>query len=106
MLRVLAGSLVLMLLLAVLLPAFAQDAPSSEPKPKDEFFSGAITAFDDTSVTVLRTVLGKNSETRTFLIAKETRIEGKLKLKAHVTVRYTRGDDGNHALRIIVRTVQ
>jgi hypothetical protein len=51
-------------------------------------------------------VLGKNSETRTFLITKETRIEGKLRLKARVTVRYTHDDEGNRALHIIVRTTQ
>lgn len=87
-------------------PARAQDTPASEQKPKYEFFSGTITALDDEKVTVIRTLLGKNSETRMFLITKDTRIEGKLKLKVRVTVRYTRDDDGNHALHIIVRTAQ
>ncbi len=62
--------------------------------------------LDEEKVTVLKTVLGKNSETRTFLITKETRIEGKLRLKARVTVRYTHDDEGNRALHIIVRTAQ
>ncbi len=62
--------------------------------------------LDEEKVTVLKTVLGKNSETRTFLITKETRIEGKLRLKARVTVRYAHDNDGNRALHIIVRTAQ
>ena len=62
--------------------------------------------LDEEKLTVLKTVLGKNSETRTFLITKETRIEGKLKLKARVTVRYTHEDEGFRALHIIVRSAQ
>jgi len=103
-LRLAACALLVLLSPASSLPARAQDAPPSEQKPKPDYFSGTITALDEEKVTVLKTVLGKNSETRTFLITKETRIEGKLKLKARVTVRYTRADDGNHALHIIVRT--
>ena len=62
--------------------------------------------MDEEKLTVLKTVLGKTSETRTFLITKETRIEGKLKLKARVTVRYTHEDEGYRALHIIVRAAQ
>ncbi len=105
MLRFLAGFLLLMSP-AGPLPARAQNTPPAEQKPKYEYFSGTITALDENKVTVIKTVLGKNSETRTFLISKNTRIEGKLKLKVRVTVRYTRDDAGDHALHIIVRAVQ
>ena len=84
----------------------AQDTAASEQKPKPDYFSGTITVLDEEKLTVLKTVLGKTSETRTFLITKETRIEGKLRLKARVTVRYTHDEDGNRALHIIVRTAQ
>ena len=84
----------------------AQDAAAGEQKPKPDYFSGTITVLDEEKLTVLKTVLGKSSETRTFLITKETRIEGKLRVKARVTVRYTHDDDGNRALHIIVRTAQ
>jgi hypothetical protein len=104
-LRFLAG-FVLLVSPAAPLPAQAQNTPTAEQKPKYPYFSGTITALDEDKVTVIKTVLGKNSETRTFLISKDTRIEGKLKLKVRVTVRYTRDDDGYHALHIIVRTVQ
>jgi hypothetical protein len=85
---------------------WAQDVAPSEPKPKPDYFSGTISVLDEEKVTVLKTVLGKNSESRTFQITKETRIEGKLKLKSRVTVRYTHDDEGNRALHIIVRTAQ
>jgi len=51
-------------------------------------------------------VLGKSSETRTFLVTPETRVEGKLRVKARVTVRYTREEQGDRALHIIVRSSQ
>ena len=106
MLRLAAGALLLLLSPATPLSVRAQDAAPSEQKPKPDYFSGTITVLDEEKVTVLKTVLGKTSETRTFLITKETRIEGKLRLKARVTVRYTHNDEGNRALHIIVRTAQ
>ena len=57
-------------------------------------------------ITVFKTVLGKSSETRTFLITPETRVEGKLRAKARVTVRYMREEQGDRALHIIVRSSQ
>jgi hypothetical protein len=105
-LRLASGVLLFLLSPAVPTPARAQDAAPGEQKPKPDYFSGTITVLDEEKVTVLKTVLGKNSETRTFLITKETRIEGKLRVKARVTVRYTHDDEGNRALHIIVRTAQ
>lgn len=106
MLRFAAGAILLLLSPTASSAAPAQDAAASEPKPKPDYFSGTVTVLDEEKVTVLKTVLGKTSETRTFLITKETRIEGKLKLKARVTVRYTHDDEADRALHIIVRTLQ
>jgi len=103
-LRLAAGAL--LFLLSPTAPFAAQDAAETQVKPKYEYFSGSITLMDEEKLTVLKTVLGKTSETRTFLITKETRIEGKLKLKARVTVRYTHEDEGYRALHIIVRAAQ
>lgn len=86
-------------------PVLAQDAAPAK-QPRSEFFSGVITALAEDKVTVFKTVLGKNSETHTFLITSDTRVEGKLRLKARVTVRYARSGEGDHALRIIVRPSQ
>ena len=65
-----------------------------------------MTAFTGDQITVFKTVLGKNSENRTFLITPDTRIEGKLRLKARVTVRFARSEDSDRAVHIIVRTSQ
>ncbi len=101
----LIGALLLLLPLAALIPVRVQGAPPAE-QPRSEFFSGVVTALADDKITVFKTVLGKDSETRTFLITPQTRVEGKLRLKARVTVRYTREEEGNRALHIIVRTSQ
>ena len=57
-------------------------------------------------MTVLKAVRGKTPETLTFLISKDTRVEGKLRMKARVTVRYADDEDGHRAVHIIVRTSQ
>ena len=89
------------LLLIALLHAAQENAP-----PAQNFFTGTVTAVDDHKVTVNRTVLGKDSETRTFLVTPETRIEGRLRVRARVTVRFAPGEEGDRALHIIVRTSQ
>lgn len=87
------------------IPVRAQGAAPTE-QPHSEFFSGVITELSEDKITVLKSVLGKNAETRTFAITSETTVEGKLRLKARVTVRYKRDQDGERALHIIVRASQ
>lgn len=82
--------------------AQAAEEPSAS-QPKDQFFAGYITAVSDTEITVSRTVLGKQSSTRTFQITPETKIEGKPKVKAKVTVQFVAGEEGDRAVHIIVR---
>ncbi len=76
-----------------------QDAPASA---EAAFFSGIVEELPDGRVTVSRTALGK-SENRSFLIKPTTKIEGKLKTKARVTVRFHASDEGDVAVQIIVR---
>ena len=102
---VLTGALLLLLSPVASVPVRAQGAAPTD-QPQSEFFSGVVTAFAEDKITVFKTVLGKNSETRTFLITSETRVEGKLRIKARVTVRYTHEEDSDRAVRIIVRTSQ
>ena len=97
--------LLLLLSSFAFVPVRAQDNAPSE-QPRSEFFSGVVTTLADDRITVFKTVLGKSSETRTFLITPETRVEGKLRVKVRVTVRYTRQEDGDRALHIIVRSSQ
>jgi hypothetical protein len=54
-------------------------------------------------VVVSRAILGTPPEKRTFLINSDTKVDGKLRPKIRVTVRYLPSDDGNVALTILVR---
>lgn len=65
-------------------------------------FSGSVTALADGSLTVARQGSG---EAKTFLITPDTRFEGpKPQLSSRVTVRYIAAEDGDHAVRVIVRS--
>ena len=87
------------------IPVRAQGAAPSE-QPHSEFFSGVVTTLAEDKITVFKTVLGKSSEARNFVITPDTRVEGKLRVKARVTVRYTREEQGDRPLHIIVRSSQ
>ena len=102
---VFAGALFLLLSSSGTVPARAQSSAGAE-QPHSEFFSGIVTALSADKITVVRTVLGKNSDMRTFSITPATRVEGKLRLKVRVTVRYVKDEDGDRALHIIVRISQ
>ena len=72
-------------------------------QPPDQYFAGIVTALSDSSVTITRTILGK-STVRTFAITSETVIQGgKPKLKTRVTVKWVKGDEGDRAVKIILR---
>lgn len=85
--------------LAVGLAQALQDAPASV---EAAFFSGIVEELPAGKVTVSRTALGK-SENRSFLIKPNTKIEGKLRTKARVTVRFHTSEEGDVAVQIIVR---
>jgi len=76
------------------------------PDANYEFVSGIITELPPGRIVVNRALLGKPPENRTFLVNGETKVEGKLKPKARVTVGFKTTDDGDVAVRIIVRTAQ
>jgi hypothetical protein len=85
-------------------PATAQKTEEkANPKPKDKFFTGNVTAIDETSVTVHRVVWG-NSSTKTFALDADTRFEGgRPQVRSQITVRYVTTDDGERAVHIILR---
>src|SRR5258708_10974188 len=90
--------------LLVALATLAQDIPpnkTGEPNYTDTF-AGPVVELTTAKITVSRTTLGK-TEKRTFQINKETRVEGKLKVKAKVTVGFITTDDGDIARLIVVR---
>ena len=86
-------------------PSFPQKpAQSTQAKARDQFFTGTVTSIDDTSLTVNRMVLGKNSSTKTFLVTTETRFEGgRPRAGSQVTVRYVTTEDGDRAVHVILR---
>ncbi len=81
------------------------DNSKSEPK-YDQTFSGPIVEIMATQITVSRSILGKPAEKRTFWIKSDTRVEGKLRVRAKVTVGYVTTDDGDVARLVVVRPAQ
>ncbi len=70
----------------------------------NDIFSGTVSASLPDSVTVVRKVPARPDEARTFIVDKDTKIEGKLKVNARVTVRFSAEAGGEvRALRVIVR---
>jgi hypothetical protein len=93
-----------LLALAASNPVRSQDPPATAPPP-DQYFAGVVTALADDSITLTRTVLGK-STVRTFAITTETLMQpqgSKPKLKQKVTVKWVSGENGDRAVKIILR---
>jgi hypothetical protein len=80
-----------------------KDSPKSEPS-YDDTFSGPVVELSATKITVSRSILGKPAEKHTFLIKSDTRIEGRLRVRAKVTVGFVTDDAGDIARLIVVRT--
>ncbi|HYP08642.1 MAG TPA: hypothetical protein VER03_20575 [Bryobacteraceae bacterium] len=83
--------------------AITAQEPAPAPEPNYEFVSGTITDLPPGRIIVNRAVLGKPPEDRTFLITAETKVEGTLKPNARVTVGFKPSEEGDIAMRIIVR---
>ena len=87
-----------------LLVLTAQEPPQPTPGPdvNATFFSGTVSDFSSGRLTVSRNHLGKN-ESRSFVITQDTKVEGRLRKDARVTVRFRASEEGDVALHIIVR---
>jgi hypothetical protein len=97
--------LTMWLMMVVGVAAAQQDAPAAPPKQADTFFAGSVTEITPEKIAVSRKLSGK-TENRTFRITPDTKVEGKLKVKVRVTVRYATDDAGDTAMLIVVRTSQ
>ena len=82
----------------------AEKEKDEKEEPSYEFFSGIVAEFQSGRLTVTRVISGKAPEKKSFLLKPDTRIEGKLKSKVRVTVGYVTLDDGDVAVRVVVRT--
>ncbi|MGD1098617.1 MAG: hypothetical protein ABSB35_42400 [Bryobacteraceae bacterium] len=96
--------LVFLLALTAPVPA-AQEPQTDSVKKPDAFFAGNVLEYTSEKVTISRVVLGKTQK-RAFRITPDTKVEGDLRMKVRVTVRYETADDGDVALQIIVRAAQ
>jgi hypothetical protein len=96
---------VVILIALVASPSVCVNAQEQDPAPdaQYEFVSGTISDLPPGRIVVNRAVLGKPPEDRVFLITGQTKIEGKLRVNARVTVGFKPSDEGDVAMRIIVR---
>jgi hypothetical protein len=104
--RRLAGSVLWGVLLLCAPGAPAQEEPPNKggDATYQDTFAGQVVELSTAKVTVSRTALGGKTEKRTFVIKPDTRIEGKLKTKAKVTIGFISSEDGDVARLIVVRT--
>ncbi len=79
-----------------------QDGTKAEPQ-YDDTFSGPIVELTASKIVISRSILGKPPEKRTFVIKVDTRIEGKLRVRAKVTVGFITNSEGDVARLIVVR---
>jgi len=88
-------------------PGMAQDTvapPLKKSLPANDIFSGTVSELTADSITVVRKVPARDAGASKFLLDAQTKVEGKLRVKARVTVRYHAEEDGQlRALHIIVR---
>jgi hypothetical protein len=81
-------------------------AQSSAPVSgtKDGIFSGTVTSVAPDKVTVVRKAPARTDQIREFAVDPGTKVEGRLRVNARVSVRFRNDVDSvSHALRIIVR---
>lgn len=103
--RILAAVLALEWGLAglALRPLSADEPSTAAAKKADSFFAGTVVESTAEKITVTRTVLGK-PENRSFVVTPETKVEGRLRARVRVTVRYISDDGGDTATMIVVRS--
>ena len=86
-------------------PLWADEHTAVAPKKADSFFAGTVVESTSEKLTLTRTVLGK-PEDRSFVVTPETKIEGRLRARVRVTVRYISDENGDTATMIIVRSTK
>jgi hypothetical protein len=88
-------------------PSLVQEPPVPPQETKAgalTFFSGSVVAVSATEITIRRRAMMSDATTKTFAMDAETKVVGKVRVKAAVTVRYVTDDEGTaRAIQIIVR---
>jgi hypothetical protein len=85
-------------------PVLAQEQTPAPAEAPYEFVSGTVVEQGAGRLVVNRAVPGKPPENLTFRMTSETKVEGKLRVHARVTVGFKTSEEGEAiALRVIVR---
>ena len=69
---------------------------------QDNYFTGTLVENAADHMKVSRVLQGKKEE-RVFKVNPQTKVEGRLRLRERITVRYVTGDDSFTAILVIVR---
>jgi hypothetical protein len=81
-------------------------AQQTQPQPAEqrtERFAGTVVELTATRMSVARSILGGDAEKRAFLLKPDTRVEGRLRMRARVTVGFISTPEGDVARLIVVR---
>jgi len=79
-------------------------APAPPAVPRPQFFAGSVIEIGQDHIKVSRTLVGRPTETRTFVVNASTKMnKNAVKARTRVTVRYKRMPEGDIALEIQVR---
>lgn len=78
----------------------AQNSARAEPR---RFFSGTVVGVSKHEIRVVRTIPGREPRQRVFVVAPDTKVEGRLEANSRVTVRYVPAEESDVAVHIIVR---
>lgn len=98
------SALVLSLALSLAVAQEPAATPAKKSVPANDIFSGTVSELTSDSVTVVRNAPARDAGASRFLLDSQTKVEGRLRVKARVTVRYHADEDGQlRALHIIVR---
>jgi hypothetical protein len=89
-------------LLAIAFAGLAARQETPETKPPETFFAGTVDVCTPQKIVVSRAVLGK-TEKREFKLTADTKVEGKLRTRVRVTVRYESAEGGDTATLVVVR---
>lgn len=82
----------------------ASTPPAHKTASSATYFSGTVTEIKPDSITVVRKLPAKDPVTRIFGMDAKTTVEGRIREKGRVTVRYAIEPDGTfRAVHIIVR---
>jgi len=78
-------------------------APPATTPPRPQFFAGTITAITNDQITISRTLVGHQPDTRSFQLTGKTKMNKvNCKPNTKVTVRYQHLPEGDVALQVLV----